>query len=63
MLDADAHEDFEKLLKFTAVENEKFSVEGLRCLYLAKGTIDQDTFNEWKELQNKAKVEGGENSE
>lgn len=48
LLDADAHEeDFDELLKFTAKENEDFSVEGLRCLYLAKGTIDQEIFNEW----------------
>jgi hypothetical protein len=37
----------DELKEFTEKQNEKFANKGLRCLYLAKATIDKDTFDEW----------------
>lgn len=47
--------DFNEVLQYTSEMNEKFSEQGLRCLYYAKGIIEKATFQEWYNLQLEAK--------
>lgn len=50
-------QDQQNMIEKTADFVEDYAKDGLRTLYLAKKTIDEDTYNNWNELQKKASTE------